>query len=308
MGLPSFKIKKYGVLRSKQETVTIYAMLAPTLIFFGLLSIYPIIYIFQMSFFEYNGMGPMKWVGLYNYARVMRDETFWKTVITTVQFGIIIPLVQIPLSLMFAVILNGNIKGRGFFRAFLFLPNITSTAIMGIIFYFMFATFNGIVNGVLTSLGLISTNIEWLGNTNRAKFVILLFNNWANVGFYMVLFLSALQKIPKDVYESAAMDGANTGTVFFKITIPMLGNMFKIITMLCILGALRLFDSVKVLTGGGPGGSTEVISMYIYRYYFEPSGGVAQQGYASAVAIVGALIITAITLIYGLATKNISDN
>lgn len=283
------------------DWISAYGMLLPTLILFGALCIFPIYYTLQMSFFDYSGMGEMKWIGLYNYERILKDESFWRTVKTTLWFTIIIPLIQIPLSLMISVILNGKIKGRDFFRAFYFLPNITSTAIMGIIFYFMFSTHNGIINGLL------GLPIEWLGTPSLARWVIVIFTCWANVGFYVVLFLAGLQKIPADVYESAVLDGASGVQTFFRITIPMLGGYFKTIAMLCILNASKLFDSVKVLTNGGPGGKTEVLSMYIYRYYFEPTGGVAQQGYASAVAMASVVIIVAIAIVFNLATRRLGE-
>jgi raffinose/stachyose/melibiose transport system permease protein len=294
-------------IKFSRDNMYIIPMLLPTLTLFLVFSVYPIINVFYTSFFDYNGITDMKWIGIYNYLRVMRDSSWWITVWNTVHLGIGIPLVQIPLSLMLAVFLNGQIKGRGFFRAFFFLPNITSTAIMGIIFSFMFASYNGIVNGFLMQMGIIGKPIEWLGHEYLAKLTIVIFSTWAGTGFYMVLFLAGLQKIPKDLYESAAIDGATGIQSFFKITIPMLGQMFQIITMLSILSAMRLFDTVKVLTMGGPGNKTEVMTMYIFRYYFEPSGGGMQQGYASAVATVGLMITAIVAGIYLLSTKEMGQ-
>lgn len=303
-----FKLQKEFKLRYPNflEQKSIFFMLLPTLILFFVFCIYPIIYIFRISFFDYDGMTQMKWIGLYNYMRVMKDNSWWITVWNTIQLGIGIPIIQIPLSLIFAVILNGEIKGKAFFRSFLFLPNITSTAIMGIIFYFMFDSYNGIVNSILIKLNIIVGPIDWLGRELSAKSVLIVFSTWAGMGFFMVLFLAGLQKIPKDIYESSAIDGATAVQVFFKITIPMLGRMFQIITMLSILNAMKLFDTVRVLTGGGPGNKTEVMTMYIFRYYFEPSGGAAQQGYASAVAMVGLIIAAAIAGIYFVVSNGMS--
>nr|WP_252208495.1 sugar ABC transporter permease [Enterocloster citroniae] len=219
--------------------------------------------------------------------------------------GVAIPLVQIPCSLLLAVLLNQRFKGQSLARAVIFVPNITSTAIMAIVFYFMFASYNGIINGVLIKMGLIEKAIEWFGNGTMAKIVIVLFCTWSGVGFYMVLFLSALQSIPSDVYESARVDGANKIQTFFRITIPMMGSMFQTITALCIMNALKLFDSVKALTNGGPGNSTEVMTMYIYRYFFETMG-TAQQGYASAISILSTVLVMFITLLYIRATKNMN--
>lgn len=283
---------------SHKDNIASYIMVLPTIILFVAFCLYPILYVFRLSFFDYDGMTAMQWIGGYNYARVMQDTSWWNSVLNTIQLGILIPLFQIPFALIFAVLLNGKLKGQNFFRTFLFLPSITSTAIMGIIFFFMFSSYNGIINAMLMNMNLISKPIEWLGREWSAKFVIVFFSAWANIGFYMVLFLAGLQKISHDVYESAAIDGASGIQTLFRITIPMLGNMFRTIIMLSILNAMKLFDTVKVLTGGGPGNKTEVMTMFIYRYYFEPGSGKLQQGYASAVAMVGLVITGFIAIIY----------
>ena len=294
-----------NLLKSTKNT-SVYLMIMPTLILFILFCVYPVFYVIRVSFYEYDGMTQMKWIGLYNYRRVMHDSSWWVTVLNTLQLGIGIPIVQIPVALVLAVILNEKIKARTFFRTFFFLPNITSTAIMGIIFYFMFSSNSGIVNGILAKSGLIKAPVEWLSREYLAKLVIILFSTWANAGFYMVLFLAALQKIPREIYESAAIDGAGSLHSFFKITIPMLGQMFQLITMLSILNAMKLFDTVRVITGGGPGNRTQVITMYIFSYYFEPSGGPMQQGYACAVAMVGLVITGIVAAVYFLSSKQMA--
>lgn len=154
--------------------------------------IYPAVHVFVVSFYKYDGITSMIWKGLENYERVFLDASWWKTVWNTVQMGVCIPMLQIPLALLFAVILNGKLKGKNFFRTMLFLPSITSTAVMGVIFSFMFSSYNGIVNGFLINSGMIDRPIEWLGNEWTAKLVIILFSAWSSVGFYMVLFLSGL--------------------------------------------------------------------------------------------------------------------
>lgn len=296
-------LRSCSPLLTPKDRISAYFMSAPTIILFLMFCIYPVINVFVVSFYKYDGITTMIWKGFGNYERVLRDASWWKTVWNTVQMGVLIPLLQIPPALLFAVILNGKLKGKNFFRTMLFLPSITSTAIMGVIFSFIFSSYNGIVNGFLINLGVIVRPIEWLGSEWTAKFVIILFSAWSSVGFYMVLFLSGLQKIPGEVYESAAVDGANTTQAFFKITVPMLGSMFRTVVMLAILNAMKLFDTVKVLTGGGPGKKTEVMTMYIYRYFFEPTSGKPQRGYASALAIVGLCVISIVAFLYMLASQ-----
>lgn len=284
-----------------------YLMIAPTGVLFIVFGLLPILYILGYSFTEYNGFSDPKWVGFANYWRCFHDFSWWQTVINTVEFGLLVPLLQIPLALIIAVILNGKIRGKNFFRVIFFLPNITSSAVMGIIFYFMFATDNGIINAILKATHLIPANIDWFASEWVAKWIIVLFRLWFGIGFYMVLFLAALQRIPRDIYESAEIDGSNTFVTFIKITLPMLGNLFKVITAFSILDAMKLFDSIKAITNGAPAGKTEVMTMYIYRYFFEGGGGgsvVAQEGYASAVSIVATMIVAAVALLYMYFTKN----
>lgn len=287
-----------------------YLMIAPTGVLFIVFGLLPILYILGYSFTEYNGFSDPKWIGLANYWRCFQDVGWWQTVLNTLEFGLLIPLFQIPLALIIAVILNGKIRGKNFFRVTYFLPNITSSAVMGIIFYFMFATDNGIANAILKAVHLISANIDWFADEWIAKWIIILFRLWFGIGFYMVLFLAALQRLPRDIYESAEMDGANTFVTFTKITLPMLGDLFKIISALSILDAMKLFDSIKAITNGAPAGKTEVMTMYIYRYFFEGGGGgsvISQEGYASAVSIIATIIVAAVALLYMNFTKNEAD-
>lgn len=283
----------------------IYAMILPTVVLILLFCIYPIFYVGYYSFTDYNGITKPNFVGLYNYIRVMKDTSWWLTVKNTIEIGVAVSIIQIPLALFLAVLLNRKFKGCGFFRAFAFLPNITSTAVMGIVFYFIFASYNGIINSYLINFHLITNPIEWLGNGLLAKLVVIIFLCWHDIGFYMLLFLAALQKIPNDVYESAKIDGSGTVNTFFKITLPMLGKMFQLVSTLSIVNTLKLFDSIKALTNGGPASSTEVMTMYIYSYFFESSGA-NQQGYASAVCIVGTLIVSIMALIYLYFSKKMS--
>ncbi|WP_180270841.1 carbohydrate ABC transporter permease [Sporanaerobium hydrogeniformans] len=282
-----------------------YLMITPTVLMIVLFGIYPILYVLFYSFTNYNGMSAPDFVGFTNYIRVLQDSSWWLTVKNTFQIGIVVSLIQVPIALILAIMVSGKLKASGFFRAVLFLPSITSTAIMGIVFYFLFASYNGYVNEILIAANMIENPISWLGDGLMAKGVIVSFLSWHDIGFFMLLFLAALQKIPGDVYESAKIDGANTLQTFMKITVPMLGKMFQIISMLSIVNALKLFDSVKSLTNGGPGSDTEVMTMYIYRYFFENTG-IPQQGYASAVSIVATLIVGGVAIIYLLFTKKMN--
>lgn len=291
-------MKKLRSLLAKgcSEKLVACMMIAPLLILFVLFSVYPLMNAIFLSFTRYDGFNPPVWHSVNNYIRLFKDESWWRSVWNTLQFAVLAYAIQVPLALFIAVILSGKLRMTNFFRTMIFLPNITSTAIMGIVFYFMFASYNGIVNGILGSWGLIQEPISWLGNPTTAKFVIILLNTWAQLGFFMVLFMAAIQKIPAELYESATIDGADKWQQFKDVTLPMLGNMFPVITMMNILNAFQLFDSVRVLTGGGPGGKTTVMALHIYEYFFNSTG--AQQGYASTLSVCATIISAGVGAIY----------
>lgn len=287
--------------RKRAQHIQMFLMLLPMLVLFFLFCAYPLIESVYLSFMKYNGFTDPVYIGLDNYFRMFRDGSWWNAVLNTFQLTVMAYVIQIPLSLLLAVLVNSKIKGQNFFRTIIFLPNVTSTAIIGIIFFFMFSSYNGIVNGILINTGLINRPVEWLGSVFSAKVIIILLNTWSQVGYLMILFLAAIQKIPAELYESATLDGASKWQQFKNITFPMLGQMFQVISMMCILNGFQLFDSVKVLTGGGPGNRTSVMALYIYDYFFNSTG--AQQGYASAVSVCATFITAAVGAIYFLLTS-----
>ena len=186
-----------------------FLMLLPMLVLFFLFCAYPLMESIYLSLMKYNGFTEPVFIGIDNYLRMLRDTSWWNTVWNTFQFTFMAYVIQIPLSLLLAVLVNSKIKGQNFFRTIIFLPNVTSTAIIGIIFFFMFSSYNGIVNGILMNTGLIGHPIEWLGQVFSAKVVIILLNTWSQAGYLMILFLAAIQKIPTELYESATLDGAS---------------------------------------------------------------------------------------------------
>lgn len=289
------------------KKIQMFLMLFPMLALFFLFCAYPLFDAIYLSFTKYNGFTEPKFIGMSNYIRMFKDESWWKSILNTFQLTIIVYIIQIPISLFLAILVNSNIKFKNFFKTIIFLPNITSTAIIGIIFYFMFSSYNGIVNGILQNLGLIGRPIEWLGHSFSAKGIIILLNTWGQIGYLMVMFLAAIQKIPADLYESATLDGASKWQQFTHVTLPMLGQMFQVISMICILNGFQLFDSVKVLTGGGPGNETSVIALYIYNYFFNSTG--AQQGYASALSVCATVLTAAVGVLYfWLTSKKFQEN
>ena len=211
-------------------------------------------------------------------------------------------LVEIPMALILAVLVNNaRLRGGKFFRVIFFLPSVFSIAVVGLIFSILFSAFNGIVNAVLWELGIINRNISWFGDKTHAMFVIILVSLWTTFGLNMIYFLMGLQNIPKSLYECASIDGASPLRQFFSITVPLLSPILQLVLMLSVLGTMKMTDLILVLTNGGPGGTTEVVMTYIFKYFFSYGDNAArdvQFGYASAMAVVTAVILGITTLIY----------
>ena len=248
-------------------------------------------------------------MGLNNFVRLFtRDATYWKSLITTfiLAFGKL--LIEIPLAMILALLLNKGIKGTGFFRVTLFLPAIISTAICGLIFSLMFASYNGIINTMLQNWGWIQKPISWFSNRWTALLVLGLASVWNNFGINMIFFLMALQSVPKELYESASIDGITPVRRFFSITLPMIGPTFQSVLLMAIVGSLKMADLILASTNGQPAGGTEVVMTYVFKYFFGYSGRRVEVGYASAMAVVTGIILAIVSFIYMRMTKKIGNS
>ena len=204
------------------------------------------------------------------------DPDFWMSLVNTVLLSAGKLLVEIPLALLLATLLNQKLRIIGFFRVTLFMPAVISAAIIGLIFSLLFAAFNGTVNTMLQSLGLISRPINWFGTKGTAMFVLGVASVWQNYGINMMFFLMALQSIPQEIYECAELDGARGLRKFFSITLPMIAPVFESVLLMAIIGSLKVCDLVISLTNGQPGGSTEVIMTYIYKFFLVIRGEISR--------------------------------
>lgn len=282
----------------KKDSTQAIIMISPMLIGFFLFTYAPIAYILRYAFFNANGFKET-FVGFENFVRVFtRDSAYWQSLINALilTFGKL--AVEIPLSLFLAVLLNKGRKGTGFFRVAFFLPTVISAAIAGLIFSLMFGSFNGIVNEILQNVGLIERPISWFSTKGSALFVVGFASVWNNFGINVIFFLMALQSVPKDLYECADLDGASQTQRFFKITLPMIGPTFQVVLLNAIVGSLKMADLILATTNGQPAGKTEVVMTYVFKYFFGYDGRAIEVGYASAMAIVTAVIFALISGIY----------
>ncbi|MFD0673866.1 carbohydrate ABC transporter permease [Cohnella sp. GCM10027633] len=286
-----------------------YGFILPSLILTLALGVYPILWAFRYMFFDYKGYGVARYVGLDNFERLWRDEQFWNAVQNTFVYAGGKLLITIPLALVLAVVLNRKLPGRGLLRAIYFMPTVISTAVIAVVFFLIFNSYNGILNQMLLKSGIVSESVDWLG-VDLAMPTMILIAAWGAFGNYMLLFLAGLQSIPEDMYESASLDGATAVQQFRYITVPMLGPVMQMIVMLAIINSLKGYESIMVLTEGGPIGKTDVMFLYVYKLLFPVSTGsvVEQQiGYGSAVGFASAIIVGLITIVYFRLSKRLQQ-
>ena len=279
--------------------IPMWLMLLPTIFFILVMSVYPFTWLIRYVFYDYNGFKAY-FVGLANFKRVGTDAIYWNSVLHTFEYAFLKLLFVLPLSLLTAVLLQRKRFGSGLFQGIYFLPTVISSAVYSLIWYFIFATYNGVLNGFLQAAGIIHAPIDWLGSGKTAMTAVVIVAVWGAFGNYMILLLSGLAGVPTDMYESAQIDGANGVQAFFKITLPMLGPVLKVVIMLAITTAFKDYESILVLTGGGPNNRTHVMFSYIFQMVFGTSRAAAQLqiGYGSVLSIISALMVGIVTIIY----------
>lgn len=283
--------KKKGLTLEKKHNLTGWAFLIPAVALICWCSFYPMIQAFVLSF--QTGLGVnLKFGGLTNYARILKDPTFRGTLFNTFFYLI----VQVPIMLILALALasmlnNKDLRFKGIFRTCIFLPCATSLVSYAMIFRSMFAN-DGFINTVLRGLGL--NPIMWFSNAWTARAVIIVALVWRWTGYNMVFYLSGLQNIEYSVYEAAKIDGASPLQTFFKITVPLLKPTILLTTITSTNGTLQLFDESLNLTNGGPGKSTMTMSHYIYNTSFVQSPNF---GYAAAMSIIILVMVAILALL-----------
>jgi ABC-type sugar transport system permease subunit len=289
------------VWRSIRKHLWSYAFLAPMLVLVGLFVIYPLAASFQITLYDWNGIGnPTRYVGLRHFITVAHDPLFWSAFKHTFTYAAVLVPVQLFIALVLALVLNNpRLRGSTLYRAVYFSPVVTSAALIGIVMSMLLGSVGSQVSDLLMGLGLIQQPIDLLGAPSLALAVIIAVGIWHTLGYNLVYFLAGLQSIPKTIYDAADVDGAGPLTKFVYVTVPMLREVGAVIMFLAVLGSLQVFDLVLVMTGGGPYFSSEVVSTYIYHYAFTSASVAAESnvGYASAAALFMGVIVMGFTLL-----------
>lgn len=276
----------------RRNRLTGYTFLLPNILGFLIFICLPVCASFLMSFTEWNGFGEIKWAGISNYTHLWRDETFRISLFNSLIMTAVSVPVTLFLAILAAVALNKGLRGVKIFRTAIFLPHITATIAVAVVWQLLYNPTMGPINGILRSIG-IDNPPMWLASTQWALASVIIVSIWHSIGYYMVLYLAGLQGIPKDLYEAAEIDGAGKVAQFRKITVPMLSPVIFFTVIMGIINSFKVFDLVFVLTKGGPGRSTHMLVYDIYYTAFQRF----EYGYASAMAYVLFTIILIITLI-----------
>jgi len=275
----------------RRRILTAYAFMAPSLLVIAVFLVWPMIRAFQVSFMDYSVLGGSEWIGLENYRNLLSDPAFRNALGNTLYYAAITTPASVGLALGLALLLNQAVPARGFFRGAIFLPVVTSLAIVAIAWTFLLDPDIGLINYWLAKLGVHSGG--WLRDPQWAMPAVILVGIWKNVGFYMVMYLAGLQSIPREFYEAASVDGATAWQRFRRITWPLLANTTMFVFIIAAIAALQAFDQIYVMTRGGPFFQTETLVMQIYRLGFTEF----EMGYAAAISWVLVLLIFVLSLL-----------
>lgn len=277
----------------------IYLMLLMPIIGFLVFTLYPMLWAIRLSWFHYTGVpSETYFVGWRNFISVLSSDKFWGTYGTSLLFAVMKMPIELSTSLLLALFVSGSRKGAGFFRTMYFMPYIISVAIVGVVFSNMFGYF-GIINGMLVRFGIIAEPINWFTSKMTAMWMIVITSIWQTFGLNVLYFVAALNSVPKELYESAKIDGAGSFQSFFHITIPCIMPVMRTILMLSLIGSIGTGDIILVTTGGAPAGKTFTTAAYmIYNYAPGFAGVGADIGHGSAMSLIVGLITMTITLSY----------
>ena len=286
--------KIYAFNAKTKEALNGYIFMAPTIMILGVFLVLPILFAVVLAFHKVQPLGELTYHfrGWKNFLRMTNDERVGIALKNTAEYVAIVVPIQTVLALTLALILNTQLKGTNWFRILFFLPTVTSSSVLTLIFMWI-CNSNGLLNNFLAFLGLPTYN--WLGDPSVALKAIMLMNIWSTAPLFMVIYLAALQDIPETLYEAASIDGASWGDKFVFITLPFLKPVTFFIVVMGIIGTFQLFDQSYIFSrgSGGPNNSTLTVVLLIYQYAFKS----LDMGYAAALALMLALMIMMATII-----------
>lgn len=291
-------LKVRSAIRTLKKHKVAYVYIAPFYILFIIFGLFPMVSGFVLSFFRWDGLGSMKFLGLGNYISLFKDILFWRALGNTVFIGVIAHIPILVGGLILAYILNSDlVKGQNIFKTIYFMPMVTSSVAITIIFQNLFGNNYGLINYVLSFFG--KDAINWLGGDGSyIKVAVIIMFAWKWIGWNMVIYLAGMQGISNDIYEAARIDGASHTRVVFNIVIPLLKPIILFTLIQSTIGMFNLFTEPFILTGSNWGGGTNNggLTLMMYLLNKAPQGGNAY-GYASSIAYVITFMVICISLV-----------
>jgi multiple sugar transport system permease protein len=269
--------------------------IAPGFIMFAALTLYPMVRAFQMSFYDWNvvAASASKYTGLANYVKAYHDPVFWRALTNSVVYMAFTVPPQIVLGLAVAMLLNAKAPARALYRVLFYLPVVTSWVVVSLLFQYLFAD-SGLVNWMLHDVThLTSAPVPWLAGRWTGLVAVSALGVWKGIGWSMMIFLAALQGVPKELEEAAAVDGASAWQRFRAVTLPAVRPAAVFVTVMLVIGGLNVFTSVLLVTGGGPADSTQVLLTYMYQQAFK----YLDFGYGAAIAVLLTVIVFVVSMI-----------
>ena len=283
-----------------EKITTLAVFLLPAAAVYSVFVLLPVLQAIYYSFFQWNGLGaPTDFVGLDNILRVLTDDTFLGALSHNIIILVLSIALQLPLALGLALLVNKGLRGKTVFRTIFFLPYVLSDVITGVVWNFIYKPDNGLLNGILQHVIPGFTPQGWLGNPQTVLGALFVVMTWKYFGLHLLLFLAALQDVPPELEEAAAIDGATRWQTILRIIIPLMGSTARLSVYLSALGSLQIFDLVWVMTTGGPVGASDTMATYMYKFGFQRFA----IGYGSAVAIAIFVFCLGISLIYQRASR-----
>lgn len=282
-------------LRRANPTAISLMLAAPTIfLFFGFVAV-PVVAVVLTSFTEWTGfdIGGIEWLGLQNYVGLFEDQTFLRAFLHTLIFTVATTVLLNAVGLGLAMLVNTRAPGTAFLKAVLFLPVLLSPVIVGLMWSGLLRGVGGGLNQFLDFLGIINQPVFWLGDGRFALAAIILATVWQFAGYDMILYYAGLQNVPATLLEAAELDGARSWAKFVHVVLPSLYHVMSVVVLLNVIGGLRIFDIVYVMTRGGPSRSTEVLATYMYEQGFQLNA----MGVASAIAVIIVLLAIAAALV-----------
>jgi putative chitobiose transport system permease protein len=273
------------------ENLTAYAFLLLPMAVLTIFFFYPLVDTLRLSLTQFRGFGPRVFVGLENYRRLAADPKFWLAIKNTVIYavGVVFGLVTFPMFL--AILTNSNVRGTAAFRAMYYIPTITSMVIIGITFTMLYNKY-GLLNYGLSLVGLSNFQPAWLANPRLALPAIMFVTVWHSAGYYMMIYYTGLKGLSLELYEAAMIDGATRWQCIRYLTIPLMRPYVTLVTVIAMIGAMKVFVEVYIMTHGGPAGATQVVNLYIYDTAFT----FLKMGYAAAIGVVLLVIILVLSM------------